>query len=202
MSKAIKNEEVDFNVEDDVIDSEELRAEDYNKYRELYKLIAEINQLPNDYHPRKMEALKELMDNKLYLDAVKSPFFLDKLAESIEEGGFGYEMTETLEVDLKLYLQSDDPKYANLKQAISDAHVYHSYRDEEGLTLTTKRKKIFIYAAIGLPLMFLFSTVGIGRVLAFFNVRSLVLLIMSVAGAVSIVAMLVRTILYFVNKRK
>ena len=76
MSKAKKNEEVDFNVEDDVIDSEELRAEDYNKYRELYKLIAEINQLPNDYHPRKMEALKELMDNKINLYTQKEQFTL------------------------------------------------------------------------------------------------------------------------------
>ena len=42
MSEVEKNEEIEFNVEDGVVDSEELRAEDYRKYRELYKLLAKI----------------------------------------------------------------------------------------------------------------------------------------------------------------
>ena len=54
MSEVEKNEEIEFNVEDGVVDSEELRAEDYRKYRELYKLLAKINQLPDNYaHPEK-----------------------------------------------------------------------------------------------------------------------------------------------------
>ena len=138
------NDEIEFTVEEGTVDTDDLRTEDYNKFRELYKLIAEINQLPgNSFHPRKMEALKELMDNKLYSDAVKSPFFIDKLADSIEEGGFYYEMACTIEVDLKSYLKGDDPKYSRLKKALLDQHIYHDYHEPQGITLKYKKRYFF-----------------------------------------------------------
>lgn len=84
----------------------------------------------------------------------------------------------------------------------SEIDLEETRDEDEGKTFTPQRKKILIYVVLGIVFMLLISSVGIGRVLAFFNVRSFVLLIMSVAGAISTIFMIYRIILYFVNKKK
>ena len=196
------NEEIKFKVEDGLIDLEELKKADYQKYRELYRLIAKINQLSDiiAYH-EKMDALKELMDHKLYSDAVKSPFFLDKLAESIDEGGFCYEMACMIESDLRLYLEGDNPKYAKLKKAIKDVHYYHSFRDNQTETLRKKRKKQLILSPIIAIISIAVSLTAFINWIAVFNFDSFVLLCVFVISAVSGIIMTVKTIIYFINKR-
>lgn len=199
MSEVEKNEEIEFNVEDGVVDSEELRAEDYRKYRELYKLLAKINQLPDNYaHPEKKEAFKELMDHKLYSDAVKSPFFIDKLAQSIEEGGFNFEMSCMLEADLRSYLKSGDPKYAKLQYAITDAHLYHSHREPEGQTIGKKRNGRKFVAALTffVIVLILFAVSAFIRWFLIWDGDSIMLFVFCIIGVLFGIVLIVRTIIY------
>lgn len=202
LKRSQMNEDIEFKVEDGIIDTEELKKADYQKYRELYRLIAKINQLPeNAAYNEKMDALKELMDHKLYSDAVKSSFFLDKLAESINEGGFYYEMSCMIESDLRLYLEGDDPKYAKLKNAIKDAHLYHSYRDNQAVSLRKKRKKNLILAPISSFFLIVISLIAFINWIAVFNFDSFVSLGVCVISATGGIFMTVRTIIYYINKK-
>ena len=76
MSEFKENEAIEFNVEDGTADTEDLRAKDYKKFRELYKLLMQIGSYngTDREDSEDVEKFNILRSNELYPEAIKSPF--------------------------------------------------------------------------------------------------------------------------------
>ena len=97
---------------DEPLDFEKLRAENYKKYRELYK---ELNNLGSRaYQPINKDALNKIRSSELYLEALKTGFFVEKFTDSIRYLAIGTDTVELLRKDISKVSEKEDGKYKEL----------------------------------------------------------------------------------------
>ncbi|MBO4310345.1 MAG: hypothetical protein J5856_04675 [Lachnospiraceae bacterium] len=125
MSEFNENEAIEFNVEDGTADTEDLRAKDYKKFRELYKLLMQIGSYngTDREDSEDVEKFNILRSNELYPEAIKSPFFIEKLAQRYKKGGFDKNITEKLLEDLDALEDGNSSKYYELRKQIMNREV-------------------------------------------------------------------------------
>ncbi|MBO4775782.1 MAG: hypothetical protein J5515_04125 [Lachnospiraceae bacterium] len=107
-----------FEIEE-TYDLEKLRAENYKKYRELYKNLLNLGR----YHEKiDKDVLNEIRSSELYYAALKTGFFIEKYAESIKDLCIGTSSYKLLKKDIA-EVQGDDPsKYKDLLHAVRTAY--------------------------------------------------------------------------------
>ncbi|MBO4775252.1 MAG: hypothetical protein J5515_01435 [Lachnospiraceae bacterium] len=154
--------ENDLQTEEAVNDYEKQRSEDYKKYRDLYKLIREINRYEGIQNNFKFntEAFDKLRNHELYREALKSKFFIDKLSESVTVGGFNSDMAEMIEADVDLLTDVNPSDYSNLRKALGVCGRQYKSKG--------KRKEIgkeyIIFSLIGIAIVlvgFLIAVLGV-----------------------------------------
>ena len=125
MSEFKENEAIEFNVEDGTADTDDLRAKDYKKFRELYKLLMQIGSY-NGTDREDSEDVKKfniLRSNELYPEAIKSPFFIEKLVQRYKKGGFDKNISEKLLDDLDALEDGNSSKYYELRKQIMNREM-------------------------------------------------------------------------------
>ena len=156
MSEFNENEAIEFNVEDGTADTEDLRAKDYKKFRELYKLLMQIGSY-NGTDREDSEDVKKfniLRSNELYPEAIKSPFFIEKLAQRYKKGGFDKNITEKLLEDLDALEDGNSSKYYELRKQIMNREMC-----KRNIQYDSDMIIVFILAILSCVCMYLFGVV-------------------------------------------
>ena len=154
MSEFKENEAIEFNVEDGTADTEDLRAKDYKKFRELYKLLMQIGSYngTDREDSEDVEKFNILRSNELYPEAIKSPFFIEKLAQRYKKGGFDKNITEKLLEDLDALEDGNSSKYYELRKQIMNREV-----GKNNIQYDSDMIIVLILAILSFVCMFLFG---------------------------------------------
>ena len=156
MSEFKENEAIEFNVEDGTADTDDLRAKDYKKFRELYKLLMQIGSY-NGTDREDSEDVKKfniLRSNELYPEAIKSPFFIEKLVQRYKKGGFDKNISEKLLDDLDALEDGNSSKYYELRKQIMNREMC-----KRNIQYDSDMIIVFILAILSCVCMYLFGVV-------------------------------------------